>query len=120
MAKKKQIQEVSLSIMECVIISRMDDAESILGLQRHNGSTLVVLIVRQSIIMEKAHYKLSNMRGFVETAESRHAPSNKRLRMHGVSTTCMGMFGIGVANGMENIQRIQSAIPRAQKKAITK
>lgn len=33
MAKKKQIQEVPLSIKDCAIISRMDDAESILGLQ---------------------------------------------------------------------------------------
>jgi hypothetical protein len=32
MAKKKQIQEVPLSIKDCAIISRMDDAESILGL----------------------------------------------------------------------------------------
>jgi hypothetical protein len=32
----------------------------------------------------------------------------------------MGMFGSGVATGMENIPRIQSTIPQAQKKAITK
>lgn len=33
MAKLKQIQEVTLSIKDCAIISKMEDAESILGLE---------------------------------------------------------------------------------------